>query len=174
MSDSLQSHGLQHARLPCPSLSPGACSNSRPLSQSCHPTISSSVAPFSHKNYLILYITHSPQFLTNPDHWNKEWPIAHTFLSSLSIQLPLNTYFSAIVPSFLDSCKFSGNKALGLLSRTFRSRSPSMPVFVKPAFTSSVVLCHSEPLALPGPQWSANSNCLPDASVKLEICGYHG
>ena len=39
--------GLQHARLPCPSLNPGACSNSCPLSQWCHPTISSSVVPFS-------------------------------------------------------------------------------------------------------------------------------
>ena len=40
-------HRLQHARLPCPSPSPGACSNSCPLSQWCHPTISSSVVPFS-------------------------------------------------------------------------------------------------------------------------------
>ena len=47
MSDSLWSHGLQHARLLCPSLSPGVCSNSCPLSWWCHPTISSSVAPFS-------------------------------------------------------------------------------------------------------------------------------
>ena len=46
LSDSLQPHGLQLARLPCPSLSPGACSNSCPLSQWCHPTVSSSVAPF--------------------------------------------------------------------------------------------------------------------------------
>ena len=47
VSDSLQPHGLQHARPPCPSLSPGACSNSWPLSRWCHPTISSSVVPFS-------------------------------------------------------------------------------------------------------------------------------
>ena len=47
MSDSLQLHRLQHARLPCPSPSPGVCSNSRPLSLWCHPTISSSVVPFS-------------------------------------------------------------------------------------------------------------------------------
>ena len=40
-------HGLQHARLPCPSLSPGVCSNSCSLSQWCHPNISSSVAPLS-------------------------------------------------------------------------------------------------------------------------------
>ena len=44
---SLWAHGLQHARLPCPSPFPGACSNSCPLSRCCHPTISSSVVPFS-------------------------------------------------------------------------------------------------------------------------------
>ena len=43
----LQPHGLQHTRLPCPSLTPGACSNSCPQSQWCHPTISSSAVPFS-------------------------------------------------------------------------------------------------------------------------------
>ena len=47
MPDSLQLHGLQHARTPCPSPTPGACSNSCPLSQRCQPTISSSVIPFS-------------------------------------------------------------------------------------------------------------------------------
>ena len=40
-------HGLQHARPPCPSPTPGVYSNSCPLSQWCHPTISSSVIPFS-------------------------------------------------------------------------------------------------------------------------------
>ena len=43
----LQPHGLQHARLPCPSLSPRVSSNSSPLSWWCHPTISTSVIPFS-------------------------------------------------------------------------------------------------------------------------------
>ena len=43
----LQSHGLQHTRFPCPSLSPGVCSNSCPLNRWCHPTISSPVIPFS-------------------------------------------------------------------------------------------------------------------------------
>ena len=42
----VQPHGLQHTRLPCPSLSPRVYSNSRPLSQWCHPTILSSAAPF--------------------------------------------------------------------------------------------------------------------------------
>ena len=47
MSDSLWPHGVQHARPPCPSPTPGVYSNSCPLSRWCHPTISSSVIPFS-------------------------------------------------------------------------------------------------------------------------------
>ena len=47
LSDSLRPHELQHARLPCSSLFPRACSNSCPLSRWCHPTISSSIIPFS-------------------------------------------------------------------------------------------------------------------------------
>ena len=43
----LRSHELQHTRLPCPSLSPRVCSNWCPLTQWCHPTISSSVSLFS-------------------------------------------------------------------------------------------------------------------------------
>ena len=46
-SNSLRPHGLQNTRPPCLSSMPGACSNSCPLSQWCHPTISSSVVPFS-------------------------------------------------------------------------------------------------------------------------------
>ena len=47
MSNSLQAHGLQHAKLPCPSPTLRACLNSWPLSQWCHPTISSSTILFS-------------------------------------------------------------------------------------------------------------------------------
>ena len=47
MSDSLLPHGLQHARLPCPSPIPGVHSDSCPSNQWCHPAISSSVIPFS-------------------------------------------------------------------------------------------------------------------------------
>ena len=47
VSNCLQPHGLQDTRLPFTSLSPGVCSNSCPLSQWCHPIISSSVVPFS-------------------------------------------------------------------------------------------------------------------------------
>ena len=47
VSDSLRPHGPQHARPPCPSPTPEVYSNSCPLSQCCHPTISSYVIPFS-------------------------------------------------------------------------------------------------------------------------------
>ena len=47
VSDSLWCNGLQHAGLPCPSPTPDACSNSCPLCWWCHPTISSSVVPFT-------------------------------------------------------------------------------------------------------------------------------
>ena len=47
VSDSLPPHGLQHDRLPCPSPTPGAYSNSCPSCPWCHPTISSSVVPSS-------------------------------------------------------------------------------------------------------------------------------
>ena len=47
VSDSVWPHGLQHAKLPCPSPITRACSNSFPLGQWFHPTISSSVVPFS-------------------------------------------------------------------------------------------------------------------------------
>ena len=48
VSDSLRAHGLQHDRLPCPSPSPGACSNSCPLNRWCHPNHLISVIPFSY------------------------------------------------------------------------------------------------------------------------------
>ena len=59
MSNSLGPHGLQYARLPCPSPTPGTYSNSCPLSWWCHPTISSSVVPsppaFNHSQHQGLF-----------------------------------------------------------------------------------------------------------------------
>ena len=51
VSDSLLLHGLQYTRLPCPLPSPRVCSNSRPSSWWCHPTILSSAAPFSSSSW---------------------------------------------------------------------------------------------------------------------------
>ena len=56
VSDSMLPHGHQHARLPCPSPTPGACSNSCPSSWWCYPTMSSSVVP---------YPTHLQSFLAS-------------------------------------------------------------------------------------------------------------
>ena len=81
VSDSLQTHGLQHARLLCPSPTPRACSDSCPSSQWCHPTISSSIIPFSSclqsfpasKSFLM-----SQLCIRGPQYW------------SFSISLPMN------------------------------------------------------------------------------------
>ena len=62
ISNSLWSHGLQHTRPPCPSPLPRACLNSCPLSQWCHPTISSSVIPFFS---CLQYFPTSGSFLMN-------------------------------------------------------------------------------------------------------------
>ena len=69
MSDSLQPHGLQHARLPCSSPAPGVCSNSCPSVQWCHATISSSVVPFSSCPQSVLASGSLPmsQFFTSDD-----------------------------------------------------------------------------------------------------------
>ena len=85
MSNSLWPHGLQHARLPCPSPTSVACSNSCPLSRWCHPTISSSVVPFSS----------SPQSFTT----SGSFPMSQFFTSgsqSIAVSastsvLPMNT-----------------------------------------------------------------------------------
>ena len=79
MFDSLRPHELQHARLPCPSPIPRACSNSCPLSRWCHPTISSSAAPFSF----------CPQPLPASGSFPISWPshqVAKVFELSLSNQ----------------------------------------------------------------------------------------
>ena len=75
LSDSSRCHGLQHASLPCPS--PRACSKSCPLNWWCHPTISSSDAPF---------ISCLQSF-----------PASGSFLMSLRMGVPKNWYFGTVV-----------------------------------------------------------------------------
>ena len=72
LSDSLWLHGLQHARLPWPSSSPGICSKSCPLSQGCYPTISSSVIPFS--SCLQSFWSWSPSI--RPKYWSFSFSIS--------------------------------------------------------------------------------------------------
>ena len=72
--------GPQHARPPCPSLSPRACSNSRPSSRRCHPTISSSVIPFS--SYLQIFP--SIRVFSNESALCIRWPKYWSFSFSIS------------------------------------------------------------------------------------------
>ena len=65
VSNSLWLHGLQHARPPCPSPTPRACSNSCPLNLWCHPTISSSVIPFCLQSFLASRSLPVNQFFTS-------------------------------------------------------------------------------------------------------------
>ena len=73
MSNSLPPHELQHARLPCPSLSPRVCSKSCPLSQWCHPIISSSFASFSSCSQSFPASGSFPMSWFFPIRWPKYW-----------------------------------------------------------------------------------------------------
>ena len=79
MCNSLQPNGLQDSNLPCPSSSPRACSNSSPLSQWCHPTISSSVVPFS-----------SCLNLSQHQRFSNEINTSHQVVKVLELQLQLS------------------------------------------------------------------------------------
>ena len=84
-----QPHGLQHARLPCPWPTPGACSNSSSLSRGCHPTISSSVVPF----YSHLQSFPSIRVFSNESALHTRWPNYWSFSFSIS---PSNEYSGLI------------------------------------------------------------------------------
>ena len=71
-------HGLQHTRIPCPSLSPGVCSNSCPLNQWCHPTISSCCL------LLLLSIFLSIRVFPNELALRIRWPNYWSFSFSIS------------------------------------------------------------------------------------------
>jgi len=88
MSDSLWPHGLQHTRLPCPSPSPLAFSNLRPLSQWCHPTISFSVVSFSSR---LQSFPASESFLMSRlcIRWPKYWSCASVLPMNIQDWFPL-------------------------------------------------------------------------------------
>ena len=82
VSDSLWPHELRHAKLPWPSLSPGVCLNSCPLSQWCHPTILPSVAPFSSCTQSFPASGSFPMSQLFPIRWPKYWNISFSISSS--------------------------------------------------------------------------------------------
>ena len=101
MSDSLWPRELQHTRIPCPSLSSWVCSNSCPLSQWCHPTISSSVTPFSSCHPIFPSIRIFSYELAPHIRWPKYW--------SFSIN-PYNEYSGLISfrIDWFDLCALQG------------------------------------------------------------------
>ena len=111
VSDSLQPHGLQHARIPCPSPSLRACSNSCALSQWCHPTILSPVVPFSSclqsfpasESFLMSWLFASGSQSIRASAWVllmniQDWfPLGSTGLISLQSKGLLWVFFNTIV-----------------------------------------------------------------------------
>ena len=107
MSDSLRPHGLQHARLPCPSLSSWICLKSCPLSWWCHPTISSSVTSFSNcpQSFLALVFSKLALWIRWPKYWHFSFSVS-----------PFSEY------SGLISFRITG--LISLLSRNSQESSP--------------------------------------------------
>ena len=84
LSDSLQPHESQHTRPPCPTPTPGVHSDSRPLSQWCHPAISSSVVPFSSCPQSLpasVFCNESTLLMR----WPKYWSFSFSIISSKEI-----------------------------------------------------------------------------------------
>ena len=92
MSDSLWPHGLQHTRLPCPALTPGACSNSCPSSQWNHPTISSSC----HSLLLLPLIFPRIRVFSNESVLCITWP--KTGVSEMGLVLPDGPVVNTVLP----------------------------------------------------------------------------
>ena len=110
MSNSLWPHRLQHAKLPCLSLSPGICSNSCPLSWWCYSAISSSVSPFSY--------------------WPQSFPASESFpMSQLFASGGQSIRASAsasALPMYIQGCSPLGwTGLLCLLSRDSQESSPT-------------------------------------------------
>ena len=86
----LRPHGLNHTRLPCPTLTPEACSNSCPLSQWCHPTTSSSIIPLS---FCFQFFSTSG-FFSNELALCIRWPKYWNFSFSISLSNEHSGYIS--------------------------------------------------------------------------------
>ena len=89
MSNSLWPHELQHTRLPCPSLSPWVCSNLCLLSQWCHPTILSSVNPFSRPQSLPASgsFSKSQLFVSGPKYWSFSISLSDEYSGLISFRI---------------------------------------------------------------------------------------
>ena len=132
MSDSLWPHGLQHARPPCPSPSPGTCSNSCPLSQWYHPIILSSVVPFSS----CLQSFSASEFFSNELTLRSRWPKYWSFSFSIS---PSNEY-SGLISFRID--RFDLLAVQGTLKSLLQHHSSKAPVlWYWPSLWSNSHIC---------------------------------
>ena len=110
VSDSLGPRGLQHARLPCPSPTHGAYSDSCPLRQWCHPTISSSVIPFS---------SHLQSFLSSGSFQTNQ------FFASSSQSIGVSASVSVLPMNILDWFPLGWTGWISLLSKDSQESSPT-------------------------------------------------
>ena len=120
MSNSLWPNGLQHARLPCPSPSPRACWNSCPFSRWCHPTISSSVIPFS------CLLSFPALNFSNESVLHIRWPKYWSFSFNIS-----------------PSSDYSGLISLGLTGLKLLAVQGSLKTLLQYHSSKASILCHS-------------------------------
>ena len=99
VSDYLQPHGLQHPRLPSPSPAPGACSNSCPLSQWCHPTISS-----CHPLLLLPSILPSIRVFSNESTLHIRWPSIRASASASVLPMNIQGWYSLGLTGLISCC----------------------------------------------------------------------
>ena len=135
VSRSLRPHGLQHARLPCPSPAPRACSNSCPSGWWCHPTISSSVAPFSSCLQSFQASGSFPMFFTlgGPKYWSFSFSISPSNEFSGLISFGIDWFDLLAVQGILKSpLQHHSSKASILWCSAFLMVQPSHPF--RPSF----------------------------------------
>ena len=160
MSDSLRPHESQHARPPCPSPTPGVHSDSRPLSQWCHPANSSSVVPFSSCPQSL------PASESFPMSQHFAWGGQSTAVSALASFLPKNTH------------DWSPLEQTGWISLQSKGLSR---VFSTPQFKSIISWCipqmrqgaqHQEGLRVKSRDMCGGRDCVPDDDWGLGPAGF--
>ena len=84
----IETHGLQHTKLPCPSPSPRTCSNSCPLSQWCHPTILYSVVPFFSclQSFNVIKMAMLPKFICRSHNIQIKMPVFFIYIHNTVIK----------------------------------------------------------------------------------------
>ena len=158
MSDSLQHHGLKQTRLPCPSPTPRACSNSSPSNWWCHPIISFSVVPFSHlQSFPVSGSFPMSQFFTSGGQSIGVWAWASVLPMNIQNWFSLG-WIDWISLLQLHGVQYARLPCLSQFPRVF-SNSCSLSQWCHPTISSSVV-----PL-------SSCLQSLPTSGSWFSVCG---